>query len=81
MGKANSVGVADGGNQTMVGEGGGVSGRGGVSVGRIDSEGRQALNIIVIARNASDEAISNFMRGLLPKGRNDRCIFFIWNNQ
>ena len=38
-----SVGVADGGNQTMVGEGGGVSDGMGVSVGGSASGVRQAL--------------------------------------
>lgn len=42
VGKVFSVGVADGGNQTMVGEGGGVSDGSGVSVGGTASEGRQA---------------------------------------
>jgi len=43
VGRANSVGVADGGNQTMVGEGCGVSEGRGVSVGGITSVGRHAL--------------------------------------
>jgi hypothetical protein len=41
VGSVSSVGVADGGNQTMVGEGGGVSVGRGVLVGGIASEGRQ----------------------------------------
>jgi hypothetical protein len=44
VGKANSVGVADGGNQTMVEVGGVVSVGRGVSVGGISSSGRQAVS-------------------------------------
>jgi hypothetical protein len=47
---ASSVGVADGGNQIMVEVGSGVSVEMGVSVGGIDSTGRQALKIIVMVR-------------------------------
>ncbi len=50
VGKAFSVGVADGGNQIMVGVGGGVSEGMGVSVGGMDVDGRQAPRTIVIAR-------------------------------
>jgi len=45
VGKTFSVGVADGGNQTMVGEAGGVSDGRGISVGGIASGARQAFRI------------------------------------
>jgi len=45
VGKDFSVGVADGGNQTMVAVGGGVSVGTGVSVGGVDVDGRQALKM------------------------------------
>ena len=45
VGKAFSVGVADGGNQIMVAVGGGVSVGTGVSVGGIGVDGRQALKM------------------------------------
>ena len=47
-----NVGVADGGNQTMVAVGGGVSEGMGVSVGGGDSKGAQEAGIIVTARRA-----------------------------
>ena len=50
VGKAFSVGVADGGNQIMVAVGSGVSDGRSVSVGGIDVDGTQAPIIIVIAR-------------------------------
>jgi hypothetical protein len=42
VGTVNSVGVAEAGNQTIVGVGIVVSVRGGVAVGRVESNGRQA---------------------------------------
>jgi hypothetical protein len=45
-GKAFSVGVADGGNQTMVAVGGGVSVGTCVSVDGVDVDGRQALKMM-----------------------------------
>jgi hypothetical protein len=45
VGKALSVGVADGENQTIVEVGGGVSEGGGVSAGGVDSDGRQELRM------------------------------------
>jgi len=67
VGKAFSVGVADAGNQIMVGVGGGVSEGMGVSVGGMDVDGRQAPRTIVIARSGSDEAIFQLSRGLLRR--------------
>jgi hypothetical protein len=45
VGKASRVGVADGGNQTIVWVGGGASVGRGVSVGGIESNGRQAIRM------------------------------------
>src|SRR5688572_29164031 len=55
VGKAKRVGVADGGNQTMVGVGGAVcvAVEKGVAVGKVESSGRQAIEISVIASNDS----------------------------
>jgi hypothetical protein len=50
VGNANRVGVAEGGNQTIVCVGGtGVSVGIGVSVGRVEFNGRQATNNNVVA--------------------------------
>jgi hypothetical protein len=66
VGKANSVGVADGGNQTMVGEGGGVTVGRGVSVAGIESTGRQDAS----------------RRDPMKRNRaNDRCIMMEKNLQ
>lgn len=52
MGKVPSVGVADGGNQTMVEVGSGVSEGRGVSVGGVEADDKQAPRINVIASRA-----------------------------
>jgi len=55
VGKAKRVGVADGGNQTIVGVSGGVcvAVGTGVAVGRVKSNGRQAINVNVIVNSDS----------------------------
>ncbi len=61
VGKAKCVGVADGGNQTMVGVGSGVCvvvGTG-VAVGKVESSGRQATSRHVIARSEATKQSPN----------------------
>ena len=73
VGKAFSVGVADGGNQIMVAVGSGVSEGTGVSVGEIGSDGRQALRINVIVMTMYPSRRGYCFVAIAP--RNDRwCV-------
>lgn len=86
----NSVGVADGGNQIMVGEGGGVSEGRGVSVDGVESNDVQEVRIIIIARRVEMRSIEIptkqsvlrlgdcFVANAPRNGKN--CMLFIRND-